>query len=139
IPWPSEAPHGLYDLHLNWYSFDPTTNATDRAHPHALTVGPVRAGDFTTREILYHQRAEFANGLVLLGYDIKPGGASSNANVASAASFGLTRGGTLNITLLWSKAHAENDAYTVFVHLIDSSGVVRAQSDRAPWDGMYPT
>jgi hypothetical protein len=30
-------------------------------------------------------------------------------------------------------------AYTIFVHLIDGNGLVRAQSDRAPWDGMFPT
>jgi hypothetical protein len=32
-----------------------------------------------------------------------------------------------------------NESYTVFAHLVDGNGEVRAQSDSAPMSGSYPT
>jgi hypothetical protein len=48
-----------------------------------------------------------------------------------------TRG--VHLTLYWQAlAKTEND-YTVFVHVLDSSGKVVAQKDAPPLDGTYPT
>lgn len=48
-------------------------------------------------------------------------------------------GDTLNLTLYWqSVAKIEKD-YTVFVHLVDSEGNIRAQRDAQPRAGAYPT
>jgi len=48
-------------------------------------------------------------------------------------------GDTLNLTLYWqSVAKVEKD-YTVFVHIVDSSGNIHAQLDTQPRAGTYPT
>ena len=45
----------------------------------------------------------------------------------------------VHLTLYWQTlAGTEND-YTVFVHLVDSSGKIVAQKDAAPLDGKFPT
>ena len=48
-------------------------------------------------------------------------------------------GETLRLTLYWqAKAPMDKD-YTVFVHLLDEEGNLRAQQDRQPQGGDYPT
>ncbi len=48
-------------------------------------------------------------------------------------------GDTLQIGLRWRATETPDANYTVFVHLLDASGQVRAQRDRWPGDGLYPT
>jgi hypothetical protein len=48
-------------------------------------------------------------------------------------------GDTLNITLYWRSIARSDKDYTVFVHLLDAQGNVRAQRDAPPRDGAYPT
>jgi hypothetical protein len=48
-------------------------------------------------------------------------------------------GGVLNVTLYWQSAAKIDKDYTVFVHLLDASGNVRAQIDASPRGGRYPT
>jgi hypothetical protein len=43
------------------------------------------------------------------------------------------------VTLYWKSIAKTDKDYTVFVHLIDSSGRVRAQVDAQPRGGTYPT
>ncbi len=46
---------------------------------------------------------------------------------------------SLSLTLYWqSKTRVDKD-YTVFVHLLDASGNMRAQMDAMPYGGRYPT
>ncbi|MCL4486891.1 MAG: glycosyltransferase family 39 protein [Chloroflexi bacterium] len=48
-------------------------------------------------------------------------------------------GSPLNVRLYWrSNARTDSD-YTMFVHLLDASGAVRAQVDAQPRGGAYPT
>ncbi len=57
----------------------------------------------------------------------------------SLNSSALRVGDPLTLTLFWqSKAHVDKD-YTVFVHLLDAQGNVRAQLDSMPRAGAYPT
>ncbi len=49
------------------------------------------------------------------------------------------RGTELSLTFLWQCAHRPARDYTLFVHLLDDSGRVRAQYDGQPLSGFYPT
>ncbi len=140
IPLPADAPRGLYNLQLAWYPFDPTTNATHYENASTISFGPLRVGGFTAATMPHPQRAEFSNGMTLLAYGLQTSDSHGNgANAASADSFLLQRGQSLKVSLSWSASRQISSAYTVFVHLQDRNGVVRAQSDRPPWDGMFPT
>jgi hypothetical protein len=48
-------------------------------------------------------------------------------------------GDTLQIGLRWLATQKPAANYTVFVHLLDSASQVKAQRDRWPGDGLYPT
>ena len=45
----------------------------------------------------------------------------------------------VHLTLYWQSAAPSDTDYTVFVHLLDSSGNIVAQRDAPPRDGQYPT
>jgi hypothetical protein len=45
----------------------------------------------------------------------------------------------LAVTLYWRARAEMNENYTVFLHLLDESGTLRAQSDGPPLDNDYPT
>ena len=45
----------------------------------------------------------------------------------------------VHLTLYWQSAAPSDTDYTVFVHLLDSSGNIVAQRDAPPRDGKYPT
>jgi hypothetical protein len=47
-------------------------------------------------------------------------------------------GGTLTVSLYWQTLKPVEN-YTVFVHLLDAAGQVRAQHDSPPLNGRYPT
>jgi 4-amino-4-deoxy-L-arabinose transferase-like glycosyltransferase len=140
IPLPPDAPPGLYNFQLAWYPFDPATNATHYEDAHILAFGPVRAGNFAAGDMPHLLRAEFSNGMTLLAYGLQtPNSEGASTNAASAGLFLLRRGQPVKVSLFWSASRQIQTAYTVFVHLQDGEGVLRAQSDRPPWDGMYPT
>ncbi len=124
IPFPADGPAGLYTLRLNWYPFDSGTNFTDRDHGSFVNLGPIRVGDFDAGEIPQTLHGEFANGMNLVGYRLNGGPGA---------------GQKLDLSLYWKALHPVDTAYTVFVHLQDAGGVMRAQSDRPPWNGMFPT
>jgi hypothetical protein len=69
--------------------------------------------------------ASWADGIKLLGDDLAPGKVSP--------------GQKLTITLDWSARSRPTTDYIVFVHVVDSSGRVVAQSDAPPQNGRYPT
>jgi hypothetical protein len=45
----------------------------------------------------------------------------------------------VHLALYWQSVSKSRSDYTVFVHILDSSGKVVVQSDREPLDGNYPT
>lgn len=45
----------------------------------------------------------------------------------------------LALTLYWQSTARTSNAYTVFAHLVDAAGVLRAQQDAEPRGGTYPT
>ncbi|MCL4489737.1 MAG: glycosyltransferase family 39 protein [Chloroflexi bacterium] len=48
-------------------------------------------------------------------------------------------GNPLELTLFWKGVQPVSRDYTVFVHLLDSSGRIVAQNDHQPQNGEYPT
>ncbi len=65
--------------------------------------------------------------VALAGYDLAPAGQA------------LRAGQPLTLTLAWKSLAPASADYSVFVHLLDASGAVRAQKDSMPVDGTYPT
>jgi hypothetical protein len=50
-----------------------------------------------------------------------------------------TAGDVLQVSLRWRADRAPAANYTAFVHLVDASSQVKAQRDRWPGDGLFPT
>jgi hypothetical protein len=61
------------------------------------------------------------DSLALYGYQISPSGDS------------------FDLHLIWTAHHTVATDYTVFVHLIDSSGAIAQQRDVMPVENSYPT
>ena len=129
--WPSAAPSGLYNLDLSWYVYDLDTRKSDFDHEHKLALGPIRVGNLTTTSIANPKLAQVGDAISFLGWD---SALASNSETISAA-----RGQKLPLDLFWRADRPLREAYTVFVHLIDSSGRVIADADNAPSSGLFPT
>lgn len=65
--------------------------------------------------------AQFADGISLIAYRI-----SQSRE-------------TIQLTLYWQASATPSRDYSVFAHLLDASGVLRAQQDNPPVNGDYPT
>ncbi|MHB0857368.1 MAG: ArnT family glycosyltransferase [Anaerolineae bacterium] len=72
--------------------------------------------------------ARLGDELALLGYDS-----------GHQATLGIQPGDTLAITLYWQALAEPSGSFKVFVHLVDATGVVRAQHDGKPVAWTYPT
>lgn len=48
-------------------------------------------------------------------------------------------GGTLTLALFWRALRPPDDAYTIFVHLLDAQDQLVAGADREPLEGRFPT
>lgn len=69
--------------------------------------------------------ATWQNGLTLVGHDELPAA--------------LTPEQTLTLRTVWQTTTPVTTDYTLFVHLLDPTGQIIAQSDRAPEGNFYPT
>jgi hypothetical protein len=67
----------------------------------------------------------FADGILLQGYDLNPEAPNP--------------GDPLALTLFWRATETPSQDYTIFVHLVDSSGDQVAVADSPPVNGDYPT
>ncbi|MFN2241204.1 MAG: hypothetical protein ACK2U2_02870, partial [Anaerolineae bacterium] len=65
--------------------------------------------------------ARFGSAIDLAGYTLSP--------VASG----------LEVTLFWHASSVPQSNYTIFIHLVDATDQIVAQSDAQPLDGQYPT
>jgi hypothetical protein len=75
---------------------------------------------------------------VRLNVEAKPGVASTSEPLDDGRAQ-LRAGDTLQIGLDWRAAQQPAADYTVFLQLLDGNGLVKAQSDRWPGDGLFPT
>jgi len=109
------VPLGRVDVHAiarNWIT--PATS-----HPMSLTFGSQVA------LVGYEQSSQ-----TLAALHSGPYGSADASNIKSK---------TVELTLHWQALQEMSESYTVFVHLVDESGAVRAQKDNAPVNGTYPT
>jgi len=115
---PADLPDGIYRLEALAYSASTVTPLADPApvawFQKGLPPAPSHRFDATWQD-----------EIVLAGAD--------------PISSTVTAGTTLSVRLVWSAtAHPQQD-YTIFVHLVDESGIPLAQNDRQPLNGFYPT
>lgn len=139
IPLTDSMAKGLYNAELTWYELDSNAGALKEDTARTVKVGPLRLGNFDAELSARRQQAAFENGMQLVGYTIdvrKDGSNGGDPRVTPNAAYA---GETVTVSLSWMTTRVLSTSYTMFVHLVDSSGVVRAQSDHAGWDGMYPT
>lgn len=80
---------------------------------------------FTAPQVPHLQAAKLSDSIELLGYDI------ANSNVSP--------GGQITVKLYWHATAPIKTGYKVFVHLLDSNGILRAQQDSIPKSGSLPT
>lgn len=139
ITMPADAPKGLYGFQLSWFPFDTSTNATHYEDAKSITFGPIRTGDFTAGEPTEKTRVEFSNGMTLTGYGLELLGEGGGSTGHPGTPIPAKHGQQFTLSLYWNSVRPIQEAYTAFVHLEDASGAVLAQSDRPPWDGMFPT
>jgi hypothetical protein len=92
-----------------------------------LTLGPIKVHGQPSpaASVGIAAPAHFADGIDLVGYDVRPSAAPP--------------GSTVTLTLSWSARARPAADYTVFVHVVDSRGKVVAQADAPPRSGRYPT
>lgn len=126
-PWQLHLPANLTpgDYTLRLTLFDAATQS-EAAHHNLGQVSVVtRRRTFETPEMQEAIAANFSNQITLLGYNLffEP----------------LTGGGRLRTVLYWQAQADLTNSYTVFVHLLSSSGVVVAQHDGLPANGAIPT
>ncbi len=119
---PADAPAGEAMLQAT------LLNARGRAVAGPATVAglEVRGHLFAPPRIAHPQAAGVGEQIVLLGYALEPESE-------------LRPGGALQLTLYWQAHAAVAGRYTVFTHLLDAGGAVRAQMDGEPLAGRYPT
>lgn len=115
---PTDLPDGIYRLEALAYNAATVTPLADPAPFAWFQQGQPPA---PTQRL----DAAWQDGIVLLGAD--------------PISTTVAAGSTLAIRLVWSATARPQHNYTMFVHLVDDSGVPLAQHDRQPLDGFYPT
>jgi hypothetical protein len=85
-----------------------------------------KAGPLISDEIITHEvNANLGQEIRLLGYDFTPSE--------------IHAGDSVTLTLYWDSLVQPTGDYTVFSHLLDSSGQLQAQKDNQPQGGKYPT
>jgi hypothetical protein len=80
---------------------------------------------FTAPVVQHPQLTSAGDALQLIGYKLER--------------TTLHAGEQLPLTLYWNANKTPGKSYTVFVHLIDAKGAVRAQRDSIPQNGTLPT
>jgi hypothetical protein len=128
---PADATSGLYNIGLSWYVYDLETRKPDYGQEFKAPLGTIRVGDFVGGPIAHAQNVAVGTGITFLGWDSQPSTSDQPVSVA--------RGQSLDLDLFWRADRVADQAYTVFVHLIDSTGQVIGNADSPPTQGLYPT
>ncbi|MCL4394018.1 MAG: DUF2157 domain-containing protein, partial [Chloroflexi bacterium] len=131
---PDDLTPGRYGLALGLYyvgSGDPLTcHLPDGTTDDVLSLGQIKVElpRPTEQEIgsLTRTDLHLGSAISLLGYRVET---NSPAHA----------GDSLTVYLYWQALATPPSDYTGFVHLLDPSGVLRAQSDSTPRNGAYPT
>ncbi|MBI5651606.1 MAG: glycosyltransferase family 39 protein [Chloroflexi bacterium] len=110
-----DTPDGLYRLLVGW--FDPQTNSRMPLRAIANIAVKNRAHYFGAPSPQLKFDARFGNVARLVGYDMLQS----------------------RIVVYWQATAITEKSYTVFVHLVDDTGTIRAQRDQIPGAGAFPT
>jgi 4-amino-4-deoxy-L-arabinose transferase-like glycosyltransferase len=90
--------------------------------------------NWTPPSVSHPMSVTLGTQVTLVGYDVKSQISTPQKSGGQAIKFQ-----TVEVTLHWQALREMDESYTVFVHLVDASGAVRAQKDNAPMNGVYPT
>jgi hypothetical protein len=131
---PADLRAGLYDLELGLYytgSGEPVAcQLTDGTTDDVVSLGQIKVElpRATTHELgaVTRLNLKIGNTISLLGYRLP-------------SKSPIRAGESLKVYLYWQSSEAPPRDFTAFVHLLDGSGILRAQSDSAPRNGTYPT
>jgi hypothetical protein len=133
IPAPADAAPGAYRLEVNViqaryaYRIPVMTWANEKIEP--VTLGPfkmsIQAPSANELQSARSVNVRLGDSIVLLGY------------VPSTND--IRAGDALLLTFFWQSLVKPSRDYTVFVHLLDTDGKLRAQLDVQPRGGTYPT
>ena len=121
------TPPGAYQVSLSLQDLT-REKWLDTADGNDVLLGPVELGPRSWSpeqlDLTVRRSAELGPNIKLLGYrldgEARPGQA-------------------LALTLFWQALGQIDTRYTVFTHLSDGAGRLRAQKDNEPADGFYPT
>jgi 4-amino-4-deoxy-L-arabinose transferase-like glycosyltransferase len=130
--FPSADAAGPAQLKIRATIYDPiqksdlTAYGPDEKPIDLLLVGEARLeGDRKELSATNELDVTLADGIRLQGYDLNPDNPRP--------------GDSLELTLLWQATATPSQDYTVFIHLIDSTGNQVAGADAPPVNGDYPT
>jgi 4-amino-4-deoxy-L-arabinose transferase-like glycosyltransferase len=128
---PVDAPDGVYRFEVGLYHAAsgqrlPVTFAAGRPAGDSVILGKLHVRQQPPAPP-QHPLADvqFGQSIALLGVDLPPAP--------------LQPGQVLTFTLHWQALAPIAQNYTVFTHLLDSTGTLQAQQDNAPLQGRYPT
>ena len=120
---PAEAPGGEYQIVASLTGESGQTYGTPIILGILKIEGRVRNFDIPPIEHIIEAR--FEDKIRLLGYDLE------DESVA--------QGGTLRASLYWQALSPMDISYTLFIHVLDRNGQLRAQRDAIPGEGTLPT
>lgn len=120
---PPDLASGEYNLVLAVTDPAGTITASEFALGRLKIAG--RARSFDIPKIAHPSGSSLGDGVRFLGYDL--------------ATQNLRTGDTLVMTLYWQAVARMETSYSIFVHVLDAAGQVRAQRDLLPGNGEAPT
>ena len=134
LPLLEDVAPGLYDLKLGLYYVSSGEavgyQTSDGAADDILKLGQIKVAlpPVMRDELGSITRIDqkLGDGVTLLGYQV-------------AQQSSIRPGDSFELSLYWQGLKPMSQDYTVFAHLLDQAGVLRAQRDSAPRDGTYPT
>jgi hypothetical protein len=131
---PTDLSAGVYDLELGLYyvgnGIPLAYRAADGSTNDVVSLGRIKVElpPPTTHELdtVTRLNLKVGDSITLLGYWLP-------------SQSPIHPGESLQVDLYWQSIATPPRDFTAFVHLLDASGVLRAQSDSAPRNGTYPT
>ncbi len=121
------VPEGSYQLCLQ------TVGRAERAVELAEVQVVPSTRQYSAPPMAFSVNQDLGDAIRLLGCNLP------NMTTAPDGSIAVAAGDVLHLTLYWQTLHLVETSYTVFTHLLDEGGQLRAQKDSVPVEGTYPT
>jgi len=101
----------------------------------ATVAGGGAVNEFRQGPFVVHAATQRGSRVPAVQASLAPGLSLVSADVPATA----TAGSALPVTLHWQATEPLPPRYTVFLHLVDQAGTLRAQQDIEPQAGSFPT